>query len=164
MRPLSLKFVLVWRRQHGGRTDRRRTQSDRLQCCCNDAAYIQKSTCMKAAIIGYIYILYIIIYLFFKVFFTAEIRGWSQKIRGYSPECPGLATRLPVKQAYNIPDRSNVGVVSRSHRATYAYQSVITSGQSNTDIQIVPIRFSTAFMLHWISPDDSGKGTHRSTI
>ncbi|CAL8388598.1 unnamed protein product [Boreogadus saida] len=30
-------------RQHGGRTDRR-SQRDRLQCCCNDAAYIQKSS------------------------------------------------------------------------------------------------------------------------
>ena len=90
VRPLSLRFVLVWRRQHEGRTDRR-SQRDRLQCCCNDAAYIQKSS-------QYLRVwkqLYICIYIqFFYFFFTAEIRGWSQKIRGYSPECPGLTTRL----------------------------------------------------------------------
>ena len=37
---------------------------------------------------------YALLKIIFFFYLTAQIRGYSQKIRGYSPECPGLTTRL----------------------------------------------------------------------
>ena len=31
---------------------------------------------------------------FYYYYLTAQIRGYSQKIRGYNPECPALTTHL----------------------------------------------------------------------